>query len=181
MSAAQLSPDLIAGFETAACAAAATVERIARSSEAIAQAVARLLPAGARIAIAQPCDLPESLFAACRRLPGVIEGRSKQELAACDAGITDAFAAIARTGSICVCVDSADAGMVSLLPRLHIAVLPGDSIVQRPRELFDPSCLGGKGVSRNFVFITGPSATADMGPLVRGVHGPHRLHILVLK
>jgi len=31
------------------------------------------------------------------------------------------------------------------------------------------------------VFVTGPSATADMGPLVRGVHGPHKLHILVLR
>ena len=34
---------------------------------------------------------------------------------------------------------------------------------------------------RDLVFITGPSATADMGPLVRGVHGPHRLHILLLE
>jgi len=30
------------------------------------------------------------------------------------------------------------------------------------------------------VFVTGPSATADMGPLVRGVHGPHQLHVIVL-
>jgi len=52
--------------------------------------------------------------------------------------------------------------------------------VPRPRDLFESNCLGGEGLRRNLVFITGPSATADMGPLVRGVHGPHRLQILLM-
>ena len=51
----------------------------------------------------------------------------------------------------------------------------------RPRDLFDPDCLKGEGLKRNLVFITGPSATADMGPLVHGVHGPHRLLVLLLE
>jgi L-lactate dehydrogenase complex protein LldG len=41
--------------------------------------------------------------------------------------------------------------------------------------------LNGEGLTRDFVFITGPSATADMGPLVRGVHGPHRQHVIVVR
>jgi len=64
---------------------------------------------------------------------------------------------------------------------LHIVLLMADRIVPRPRDLFDPACLDGEGLRRNLVFITGPSATADMGPLVRGVHGPHRLQILLLE
>ena len=73
------------------------------------------------------------------------------------------------------------AGVISLLSRTHIAVLSAETIVERPADLFDPNCLGGKGLQRNFVFVTGPSATADMGPLVRGVHGPHHLHIIILE
>lgn len=69
----------------------------------------------------------------------------------------------------------------SLLMPLHIVILVAERIVARPGDLFDVSCLGGEGLRRNIVFITGPSATADMGPLVRGVHGPHRLQILVVR
>ena len=73
------------------------------------------------------------------------------------------------------------AAAASLLMPLHIVLLGADRIVERPRDLFDPACLGGEALRRNLVLITGPSATADMGPLVRGVHGPHRLHIFLLE
>jgi L-lactate dehydrogenase complex protein LldG len=96
-------------------------------------------------------------------------------------GITEAFAAVARTGTICVTVDAGLTGYVSLLVRHHIAVLAAENIVERPGDLFRADRLGGRGLRENFVFITGPSATADMGPLVRGVHGPHHLHIIVLE
>jgi len=176
-------------FELAARAAAATVERIPRApgpsglidqSEELARAVARLAPQPSRIAVAPPADLPSELFAACQRLPGVFTGRGKSELAAADVGITDAFAGVARTGSICIALDPDHTGFISLLARLHIAVLAAEDIVEAPRDLFRHDRIGTKGLNRNFVFVTGPSATADMGPLVRGVHGPHQLHIIVL-
>jgi L-lactate dehydrogenase complex protein LldG len=116
-----------------------------------------------------------------RHLPGLVTQHSKQELATCDVGVTEAFAGIARTGSVCVTVDHEYAGVISLLSRLHIAVLSADTIVERPADLFSPRFLDGKGLHRNFVFITGPSATADMGPLVRGVHGPHQLHVIIVE
>lgn len=171
--------DLIVQFETESRAAAASVERVRSSALELAAAVKRV--AIGRIAIAEPLDLPAELFSELHRLPGVVLGRSKQELATCDVGITDAFAGVARTGSVCVTVDHDYAGPISLLTRLHIAVLAADTIVERPANLFHSNCLGGKALERNFVFITGPSATADMGPLVRGVHGPHQLHIIVLE
>ncbi|MGI9103637.1 MAG: LUD domain-containing protein [Terriglobales bacterium] len=167
-------------FESAALSAAATVERVPRASEAIAAAVARLAPPRAPIAIAEPFVLAPELLEGCRRLPGVFAGRSKKDMDACMIGVTDAFAGVARSGSICVCVDHDHAGTVSLLSRTHVAILPAENIVERPADLFRADRLGGKGLRHNFVFITGPSATADMGPLVRGVHGPHKLHILVI-
>ena len=172
--------DLLCQFEQEACAAAATVERLPRSAEHLAAAVRRVAPEARRIAIAEPLDLSPELFASCRALPGIVHERTKEALSSLDVGITDTFAGVARTGSICVCVDHKYSGSISLLARLHIAVLAAEMIVERPRDLLRSDCLEGKGLKRNFVFITGPSATADMGPLVRGVHGPHRLHIVVL-
>lgn len=106
--------------------------------------------------------------------------KSKLDFASADVGVTDAFAGIAHSGSICVTVDHEYAGYLSLVTRVHIAVLSTKDIVERPGDLLREDCLDGKGLQRNFVFITGPSCTADMGPLVRGVHGPHRLHIIIL-
>ena len=171
--------DLIARFETEALAAAASVERVPNSALDLRTAVERI--ATGSIAIAEPLDLPLELFAELRKLPGVLVGRSKEELADCEVGITEAFAGVARTGSVCVTVDHDYAGPISLLTRLHIAVVAAETIVERPGDLFRSDCVDGKGLQRNFVFITGPSATADMGPLVRGVHGPHQLHIVILE
>jgi L-lactate dehydrogenase complex protein LldG len=193
--------DRVSEFEREARAVAATIERLPRSAEAIAAAVLRVVAKTAelaatervasqtqpsalrepRIAIAASHDLPTELLDACRQLPGVFTGRTKHELAAADVGVTEAFAGIARTGTICVCVDYEDEGYISLLSRTHVAVLAAENIVERPNDLLRRDCLSGKGLDRNFVYITGPSATADMGPLVRGVHGPHWLHILILE
>ena len=170
---------LIALFESEARGAAASVERIPRSALELRSAVQRI--ASGRIAIADPSDVPTELFSELRKLPGAVLERSKNELATCDVGITDAFAGVASTGSVCITVDHDYAGPISLLTRMHIAVLAAEAIVERPADLFRGDCLGGKALQRNFVFVTGPSATADMGPLVRGVHGPHQLHILILE
>jgi L-lactate dehydrogenase complex protein LldG len=155
------------------------VERVPSSAAELAAAVARI--ATGRIAIAEPLDVTTELFFELGHLPGIVKDRSKQELATCGFGVTDAFAGVARTGSVCIAVDQGYAGVISLLCRTHIAVLSAETIVERPADLFDPTCLAGRGLQSNFVFITGPSATADMGPLVRGVHGPHQLHIIILE
>ena len=175
-------------FAEAARAAAAHVEIIPRAPEAIAAAILRGAPAARRIAVAESRDLPMEILEAVRKLPGVFAGRSKTELATADVGVTEAFAAVARTGSLCVAVDEGDSGYISLLARTHIAIVSADSIVENPSDLFrmsknraDRKAAAPQGLTRNFVFVTGPSATADMGPLVRGVHGPHHLHILILE
>lgn len=174
--------DRVQRFAAAAQAVAATVECVASSPDAVAAAVARLAAKvkNVRIAVAEPRDVPEELFAACRKLPGVIAGTSRHDLATSDIGITDTFAAIATTGTVCVRVGTGDSAYVSLLARTHVAVVSPARIVERPGDLLREDTLNGDGLREDFVYITGPSATADMGPLVRGVHGPHFLHILVL-
>ncbi len=175
----RLRQDLVTQFELAAISAAASVERVPFAAGSLAAAVSRI--AIGRVAIAETLDLPSDLFADLRKLPAIVTDRSKEALAACDVGITEAFAGVARTGSVCVAVAHDYSGAISLLARMHIAVMSAEKITERPGDLFNPNFLDGKGLQRNFVFVTGPSATADMGPLVRGVHGPHRLHIIILE
>ena len=176
------SADLPERFEDVARTAGATVERVARDLTAIAAAVERISQPAARIAVADSHDLPTELLEGCRNLPGAFPGRSKSELAAADIGVTEAFAGVAASGSLCVAVDDGSSGYISLLARTHVAIVAADSLVERVSDLFQRGeSPRGIALARNFVFVTGPSATADMGPLVRGVHGPHRLHILVLE
>ena len=173
--------NLLEQFERAARGAAASAERVPRTAEALAAAVGRIARDAPRIVLAEPYHLPTALFDACRRLPGVLEGCTKRDFAAAEVGITEAFAGVARTGSVCVAVDEGYTGYASLLVRHHVAVLAAEDIVERPGDLFCADRLGGQGLARSFVFITGPSATADMGPLVRGVHGPHHLTVVLLE
>ena len=171
--------DLVAQFTQAARAVAATVESVPADPQAIAEAVRRAAPKATRIAVAEPRDLDSALFAACRQLPGVFFDRTKDALAVADVGVTEAFACVASTGSVCVASDG-DTSYISLLPRMHIAVARKSDIVARPGDLLRADRLGGKGRACSFVYVTGPSATADMGPLVRGVHGPHFLHVILV-
>ncbi len=91
-------------------------------------------------------------------------------------GICEAFAGVARTGSVCVRLGSNLTAAVSLLPFEHIVLLQQDRLVWRPRDVVTFP----EAQADNFIFVTGPSATADMGELVRGAHGPGKLHILLL-
>lgn len=175
------SPPAVEQFEAAATAAVATVDIIDRTPSALCDAIFRKAGDASRILFAPPQDLPPELFANFARDPRVISEPSPDDLVNSPAGVTEAFAGVARTGSACVDVGYQRTGMASLLAPLHIAVLASETIVPQPRDLFRQDVLGGKGLTRSFVFLTGPSATADMGPLVRGVHGPHRLHIIILK
>ena len=172
---------LLDEFEAAAKAAVATVETIDRAPAGLRDAIFRIVGDANRILFAPPQDLPAGLFADFARDPRVLGEPTAEELVNSPAGVTEAFAGVARTGSVCVDVGYQRTGMASLLAPLHVAVVASETIVPQPRDLFREDILGGKGLNRSFVFITGPSATADMGPLVRGVHGPHRLHVIVLR
>ncbi|MBZ5619766.1 MAG: lactate utilization protein [Acidobacteriia bacterium] len=118
-------------------------------------------------------------------LPGVRSGiTDRAELrdlcASCDIGITSADYALADTGTLVMLSSPQEARMISLLPPAHIAVLPRERILSGLDELFsilpDPASQ-----TSSMVLITGPSRTADIEQiLVRGVHGPGQLTIVVV-
>ena len=173
-------PQLVERFVAEARAVAATVECVDRSPSAITDAVSRVASGAKRIFVADPRDVDDALLALCRKLPGVFTERSRHALATADVGVTDAFAAVSTTGTVCVRIDTGMTAYASLLARTHVVIVDSNRIVERPSDLFRLDCLNGEGLHSNFVYVTGPSATADMGPLVRGVHGPHFLHVIVI-
>lgn len=104
-----------------------------------------------------------------------------EKLEKADLGISYAFAGIARTGSIAVNIDSGYGAYVSLLPQKHIALLKIENIVYNPRDIFTEDFVNSFEAHNGIVVISGPSATADMGELVKGAHGPSRLHLIIIK
>ena len=66
--------------------------------------------------------------------------------------MTETFAGVARTGSVCIDVGYQRTGMASLLAPLHIAVVAAETIVPQPRDLLRSDVLGGKGLTCSFVF-----------------------------
>jgi len=118
-------------------------------------------------------------------LPGVESGfRDAAELRAVCAeapcGITGADYGLANTGSLVMLASPHDARLISLLPPVHIAIVQRDRLLTGLDELL--SILPDPGAqTSSMVLITGPSRTADIEQiLVRGVHGPGEIHVVVI-
>ena len=100
--------------------------------------------------------------------------------AAAGVGITSADYALADTGTLVLLASPREARLISLLPPAHIAVLPKDRILTGLDELFSLLPLPA-GQTSSMVLITGPSRTADIEQiLVRGVHGPGKITVIVV-
>lgn len=96
-----------------------------------------------------------------------------------DAGITDAQAAIAESGTLVCCADSLHGRGASLVPPIHIAIVRRGDIVSDLLDLWDR--FDSTAMPSSIALITGPSKTADIeGELVKGVHGPGTVVVLVV-
>jgi L-lactate utilization protein LutC len=95
-------------------------------------------------------------------------------------GITSADYALADTGSLVLFSSPEEARMISLLPPVHVAVVPREKILTGLDELLTEVPLPADR-SSSMILITGPSRTADIEQiLVRGVHGPGEIHVIVV-
>jgi L-lactate dehydrogenase complex protein LldG len=96
-------------------------------------------------------------------------------------GITAAGLGIASYGSVVLPSTPEGTEPVSLFPDLHVAVLRASDVVPGMPEAFDylGEAFRGDGHS-SAIIATGPSATADMGELVKGAHGPKDVHVVML-
>lgn len=115
---------------------------------------------------------------ACAPAIRLHEDADRDTLAAVDAGLTAASHGIAETGTLILAEDLERARLPSLLPPLHVALLPVTALFSHLSE-----ALAGlpRPLPRAVTFVTGPSRTADIElELVVGVHGPKALHVILI-
>jgi L-lactate dehydrogenase complex protein LldG len=93
----------------------------------------------------------------------------------------ESAAGIADYGTVTIPSGGGGEELVSLYTPRHVAVVAASDVVADMPAAYER-------LGENFaagldtqVLATGPSATADMGTLVQGVHGPSETHVVVLE
>ncbi|WP_410764432.1 LutC/YkgG family protein [Haloferax sp. DFSO60] len=95
-------------------------------------------------------------------------------------GITAAGLAIADYGSVVIQATPDGAEPVSLFGDCHVAILRKSDIVPDMPAAFSWLAEEFQRTPSSAIIATGPSATADMGELVKGAHGPKEVHVVIL-
>ena len=97
-------------------------------------------------------------------------------VAECDLGVTGVDAALPETGTLVLRSSPEKPRVVSLLPRVHLAILRPSALRADLHQAFAE--VKGDGY---VVLVTGPSRTADIElTLTLGVHGPRSLYAWLL-
>jgi L-lactate dehydrogenase complex protein LldG len=101
----------------------------------------------------------------------------KHLVAACELGVTGVDAALPETGTLVLTSSPERPRVVSLLPRVHLALLTPAALRADLHQAFAEVKQ-----SDYMVLVTGPSRTADIElTLTLGVHGPKALYAWVLE
>ncbi|QZY00966.1 LUD domain-containing protein [Halobaculum rubrum] len=116
------------------------------------------------------CSLPEP----------VPTDPSPAELDAAVTGVSAASLAVADYGSVVLEATPGGGEPVSLFPDEHVVVLREDDIVPDMETAFEWLDEQFRDTGGSAIVATGPSATADMGSLVKGAHGPKEVHAVVV-
>ena len=96
-------------------------------------------------------------------------------------GVTGAVLGVADYGSIVIPTTRSGVEPVSLFADQHVAVIREADIVPEMGDALAE--LGDRFREDDWsgIVATGPSATADMGALVKGAHGPKTVHVLIVQ
>lgn len=101
-------------------------------------------------------------------------------ITAAQTGVTPAHLGVGVYASL-IRKSGADAtGAVSFLPEHHVAVLQASDSVPDLGTALEPLGPLLRNRSMSAILATGPSATADMGALVKGAHGPKPVIVVVV-
>jgi len=114
-------------------------------------------------------------------LPAPEAGKTGEILSAAALGVTLADHAVAETGTVVQVSRPWRPRSISLLPPVHLAILPEDRILPDLGELLAARERESPGGGAYFTLITGPSRTADIEKVLTiGVHGPGRLVVAIV-
>jgi L-lactate dehydrogenase complex protein LldG len=113
----------------------------------------------------------------------VLDDERPSALREADVGITGVIAAVAESGSLLLGGPPKAAWQwASLLPPLHIALVEAERICPSLDEAFQALKDARTRGLEEFVWITGPSRTADIAiTLLLGMHGPKELHAVIVR
>lgn len=101
---------------------------------------------------------------------------SKQELALCDLGVTEADYLLPETGTMVLKSSVQKPRAVSLLPPIHLAIVRPEMLRADMHQVFAEAKN-----DHYLVFVTGASRTADIElTLTLGVHGPKNLYVWIM-
>ena len=103
------------------------------------------------------------------------------ELKAAHTGVTPGAFAVASYGSVVVPSESDGTELVSLYVDRHVAVIDARDVVPGMEAAFERFGEAFRADGESGIVATGPSATADMGALVRGAHGPSDVHVVIVE
>jgi len=96
-------------------------------------------------------------------------------------GITGAYCAIPETGTLMLLSGATTHAATSLLPETNIALVPASRVVRCMEDALDRLRSERGVLPRQVAFVSGPSRTADIEmTLVLGIHGPYRVHVILL-
>lgn len=175
-------PDLLAQFEMALLAAKGEVVRAADWETAVVEVNRLLAEIGAERVVVDGerplTDIPWSAHNPAIRFtfPGADDWRD--QCAAADVGLSGAVAALAETGTIIVQSGPGHSRLATLLPPVHIALLPIERLLP---DLFAWTQTRQSAPPANVTLISGPSKTADIEQTLSiGVHGPKRFVVVVV-
>ena len=100
---------------------------------------------------------------------------------AASTGVTAGTLGIAPYGSVVIQSRPPETEPVSLYADTHVAVVRSADIVDSMSDALAELGPQLRETGGNAILATGPSATADMGALVRGVHGPADVHVVIVR
>ncbi|WP_306055960.1 LUD domain-containing protein [Natronococcus wangiae] len=114
-------------------------------------------------------------------LPEAVETEpTPDELEAATTGITAVEFAVADYGSVAIRSSPTGEEPVSVYADVHAAVVAASDVLPDMEAAFERLGTDARG-GADTVLATGPSATADMGALVTGAHGPKAVHAVVIE
>jgi L-lactate dehydrogenase complex protein LldG len=140
---------------------------------------------GPRALLYEPFALADAMG-----LPLALRARGVDLVRVADAGervsdfkvaLTGASFGIAETGSLVVGGQPGGWGLATVLPWIHVAVLDIADLAEDLTTVFGKFVDRFDAGERDWVWITGPSKTADIAKtLVNGIHGPNELRVLLV-
>ncbi len=108
-------------------------------------------------------------------------GDARQAMAEAAVGVTGVDAVLADTATLILGTDGTRPRGVSLLPPVHVAVIPEERILATLAEWLAEARAAGAMPSA-YTFVSGPSRTADIElTLTVGVHGPGAVYAVVVR